>query len=188
MKLRYKIILLLLVCAVSFFAGRLTTKTKETIKYVKGETIHETIEVPKYIYETIPSKPVFKTKTDTLYVNEKEVIVQTVDTGAIIQNYISERRYAFNVFDNENGKLDVRQTIQYNELRKFDYTFTPTRKEIISKMERIVIPFAGINYNSFNQAGVGAGVFYRNIGFEMQYMRDLNTNLNGYGIGLKIKF
>lgn len=188
MKTEYKILIVLISCVVSFFLGRLTTKPRETIKYVKGETITRKIEVPKYITSVVPAKPIFPVKTDTIYVNKEKLVIQTVDTGAIIQNYISERRYSFNVFDNENGKLDVRQTIQYNELQKFDYSFTPLRKEIISERERIVIPFAGINYNSFNQAGAGAGVFYRNIGFEMQYMRDLNTNVNGYGIGLKIKF
>lgn len=188
MKTKYKVLIVLISCVVSFFLGRITTRPKETVKYVKGETVTRTVEVPKYVTSVVPVKPVFPVKIDTVYINKEKLVIQTVDTGAIIQNYISERRYDFNVFDNENGKLDVRQTIQYNELQTFDYTFTPIQKEVISERERIVIPFASINYNSFNQIGAGGGLFYRNIGFEMQYMRDLNTNLNGYGVGLKIKF
>lgn len=188
MKLRYKIILVLIACIASFFLGRLTIKDKEIVKYVKGETVVKTIEVPKYIYETIPSKPVFKTKTDTLYVNEKEVIVQTVDTQAIIRDYIAEREYRFNVFDNEYGKMDIDQTIQYNELRRFDYSFTPNQKVITKETKKIIVPFVSASYNTFNTIGIGGGIFYHNIGIEYQYMRDVKYGIDGHGVGIKVKF
>lgn len=188
MKLRYKIILVLIACIASFFLGRLTIKDKEIVKYVKGETVVHTVEVPKYIYETIPSKPVFKVKTDTLYVNEKEVIVQTVDTQAIIRDYIAEREYRFNVFDNEYGKLDISEAIQYNELKRFDYSFTPIQKVITSEKSRKVIPFASTSYNTFNIVGAGVGVFYRNIGVEYKYLQDFDDYKTGHEFGIKIKF
>lgn len=188
MKLKYKTLLVLTACMISFFLGRLTTKPRETVKYVKGETVTQTIEVPKYITSVVPVKPILPVKQDTVYINKERIVVQTVDTGAIIQNYISERRYAFNVFDNEYGKMDVRQTVQYNEIADFSYRFTPTQKVTTQQKERVFIPFASVSYNSFNQVGTGGGIFYRNVGFEYQYIRDIKQKYDGHGIGIKIKF
>jgi len=37
MKLQYKIIFIIIICVASFFAGRLTIKQQEIVKFVKGE-------------------------------------------------------------------------------------------------------------------------------------------------------
>ncbi len=187
--IKYKLpIICVIVAILSFLAGRMTTKPKEIVKYVKGETITNTIEVPKYITSTIPLIHYFPTKTDTLLVNHEQIIVQKVDTAKIIENYISERKYAFNVFDNQNGKLDVNQTIQYNELQKFDYSFTPVEKVVTEQKERVFVPFISASYNSFKEVGLGGGIFYHNLGVEVQYLHNLNNNLNGYSGGIKVKF
>ncbi len=184
MKLQYKIILILIACVASFFAGRLTTKPKETVKYMKGETITRTVEVPKYISSIVPVNPVLPVKKDTI----NSIIVQSVDTSKIIENYISERRYDLNVFDNEYGRLDVKQTLQYNELQKFDYSFTPIQKTITRERERVIVPFASASYNTFGIAGAGGGVFFHNVGIEYKYLYDVNTLKNGHELGIKVKF
>ena len=43
MKLQYKIIFIIIICVASFFAGRLTIKQQEVVKFVKGETVVQTI-------------------------------------------------------------------------------------------------------------------------------------------------
>jgi len=187
MKIQYKIILVLIACVVSFFAGR-STKQKETVKFVKGETVYRTVEVPKFITSTIPATVFLPTKKDTFYVDREKIIVQIVDTAKIIDNYVSERKYAFNVFDDENGKLDVDQTIQYNELQKFNYSFTPVQKVITREKERIIVPFASASYNTFGITGAGVGVFYKNVGVEYKYLYNMNNRYTGHEFGLKIKF
>lgn len=184
MTTRLKILLILTACALSFFLGRLTTKPKETVKYIKGETITRTVEVPRYITSIVPKMIYLPVKKDTI----NSIIVQSVDTSKIIENYISERRYDLNVFDNEYGRLDVRQTLQYNELQKFDYSFTPIQKTITRERERVIVPFASASYNTFGIAGAGGGVFYHNVGIEYKYLYDVNTLKNGHELGIKVKF
>ncbi len=188
MKTKYKVLIVLISCVVSFFLGRITTRPKETVKYVKGETVTRTVEVPKYVTSVVPVKPVFPVKIDTVYINKEKLVIQTVDTGAIIQNYISERRYAFNVFDNEYGKLNVKQTLQYNELQKFDYEFTPLQKVITRERDRMIVPFISSSYNTFGIAGAGGGMFYKNIGVEYKYLQDFDDYKTGHEFGIKIKF
>lgn len=188
MKLQYKIILVLIACLASFFAGRLTTKQKDTVKFVKGETIYRTIEVPKFITSTIPTAVFLPVKKDTLFIGKEKIVIQTVDTAKIIENYVAERRYAFNVFDNEYGKLNVKQTLQYNELQKFDYEFTPLQKVITRERDRMIVPFISSSYNTFGIAGAGGGMFYKNIGVEYKYLYDINSHGNGHEFGLKVKF
>lgn len=188
MKIQYKIILILIICTISFFAGRLTTKQKEIVKLVKGETIYRTVEVPKFITSTIPATIFLPTKKDTFYVDREKIIVQIVDTAKIIDNYVSERKYAFNVFDDENGKLDIDQTIQYNELQKFNYSFTPVQKVITREKERVIIPFVSVSYNTFDIAGAGGGMFYHDIGVEYKYLYNTNNRNSGHEFGLKVKF
>lgn len=188
MKTQYKIILVLIACIASFFAGRLTTKQKEIVKFVKGETVYRTIEVPQFITSIIPTMVFLPTKKDTFYVDREKIIVQIVDTAKIIDNYVSERKYSFNVFDDENGKLDIDQTIQYNELQKFNYSFTPMQKIITREKERVIIPFVSASYSTFGIAGAGGGVFYKNVGVEYKYLYDINNQHSGHEFGLKIKF
>jgi hypothetical protein len=166
----------------------MTIKSKEKVEYIKGETVYRTIEVPKYIASEIPKIMYLPTKKDTLIVNHEQIITQKVDTAKIIENYVAERKYSFNVFNDKNGKLDISQTIQYNELQKFNYSFTPLQKEITKQKERIFVPFVSASYNSFGITGAGGGLFYHNIGVEYKYLYETQTHLSGHEIGLKMKF
>lgn len=188
MKLQYKIIFIIIICVASFFAGRLTIKQQEIVKFVKGETVVQTIEVPKFIKETIPSLPVLKTKIDTLFVDREKIIIQTVDTQALIRDFIAKREYQFNVFNNENGKLDIAQTIQYNELQHFSYSFTPIEKNTIIKKEKVLTPFVSASYNTLGFTGIGGGLFYHNLGFRYNYMYNMKDKTSGHEIGIVMKF
>lgn len=84
--------------------------------------------------------------------------------------------------------MDIDQTIQYNELRRFDYSFTPNQKVITQETKKIIVPFVSSSYNTFNQIGIGGGIFYHNIGIEYQYMRDVKYGSDGHGVGIKVKF
>lgn len=188
MKTKHVIFISAIFCLFGFIAGRMTIKQNMEIEYIKGETIYRTIEVPKFITSTIPATIFLPVKKDTLFINQDKIVIQTVDTTKIIENYIAERKYAFNVFDDENGKLDIDQTIQYNELQKFNYSFTPMQKVITQQKERVLIPFASASYNSFNIAGAGGGVFYKNVGIEYKYLYNINNHGSGHEFGLKVKF
>jgi len=184
--IRNKILVIIVLCLISFFLGRITTKPKETVKYVKGETITNTVKVPDVKYIEVPK--IYYLPTKPVTITKDSIVVQVVDTSKIIEEYITKNQYIFNVFDDEKGKLDVNQTIQYNKLQNFDYTFTPIQKEITIKRERIVSPFASVSYNSFGTVGAGGGLFYHNIGVEVQYLYSTYEKRSGLSGGLKIKF
>ncbi|MFV0587080.1 hypothetical protein [Bacteroides reticulotermitis] len=171
-----------------FFVGRATINTKTV--YVKGETVNGSVEdrqlVP--VKETTPDKPLLPTKEiEIQYRDTGSIVVQVVDTAAIIENYIKKRSYNLVAFDNkENGKLLLFPTVQYNELTGLDYQFTPVQREIykVSTWQ----PFVSGSYSTLNYVSLGAGVFYHKVGFEYQYQIGFNHTNNGHSFGLKYKF
>ena len=111
-------ILLIISLIAGFFVGKCTRQTKEVVRYVKGETITDTIVIPKPTFVEIPSKPKYIYKYDTIVVDNIQYISEKVDTSAIIQDYIVTRTYEFNVFNSDTlGKFDVKQKIGYNKLQ-----------------------------------------------------------------------
>ena len=42
--------------------------------------------------------------------------------------------------------------------------------------------------NSFGQVGVGGGIYYRNFGVDISYMRDFELTRSGYEVGFSWKF
>lgn len=181
-------ILILAALLVGFFVGRQTVTTKEIVRYVKGETVTETIEVPYPVKEYVPSDPKLIYKDKIVYRDTGKVVIREVDSLAILNDYIKSREYAFNVFDNQNGKLDVNQTIQYNRLQSFYYSFTPIQREITRYKEKAFTPFVSGSYNTFDVLGIGGGLFYHNFGLEYKYLYQLPTNSRGHEIGVKWKF
>jgi hypothetical protein len=173
---------------VGFFIGRATIKTKTEIKYVKGETIHDTIPVPTPYNTYIPIHPVLPVKTDTIQIKDTVRYTQVVDTAAILSDYIIRRDYNINVFDNKNGKLKVFPSVQYNKLSSFSYEYTPIVETQTINKEKIFTPFVGIGYNSFNQSTAGIGIYYYNLGLEANYNYDFKLHKYGYGGKLLIKF
>jgi len=162
-----KIVIVIVVFVVGFFLGRKTINVKEKVTFVKGETIRDTIVIPKPTFVEIPSNPKYIYKYDTIVVDNIQYISEKVDTSAIIQDYILMRTYEFNVFDSETlGKFDVKQQIGYNKLLLFDYTFTPITKQVTQFREPVFTPFVSAGYSTNQTVLMGGGFYYKNIGLE----------------------
>ena len=171
---------------VGFFIGRATITSSITTKYVKGETVTNSVNVPTPYNVFIPSVPSLPTKPDTIKVNTKEYVVLKVDTAKIIANYILRKRYKTPLFDNDNGKLIVSSVVQYNSLDSLGYSFTPIIKETTITRTKTFTPFVNASYNSFGYYGAGAGIYINNIGFGVKYITDFSQQ--GYEVNLGIKF
>ena len=173
--MKYRIGILIAVFVLGFFIGRGNIRTVEKVEYVKGKEITNTVKIPQPYLLKVPQ------------VYFLPMVNGVVDTAQIISDYILERRYEINVFDNDAGKLDVEQSIQYNELKEFNYTFTPIQKVITKRTKPLFEPFVSVGYNTYQQASVGGGLFYRNVGVEYNYLYSADYN-SGHQLGIKVKF
>lgn len=172
------IILVLVGFALGYFLCWYNVPYKEVVTYEKGETIRDTIrEFIPYV-ESIPQKPHYPLKES----QEKP----TIDTTAIINDWIKNKSYNIPLFDNQYGKLDLDATLQYNSLQDIKYSFTPIQKTITKYKEKTFTPFVGANYSSFGYVGIGGGFFYKSVGIELNYITDFDRK--GVDIGLKYKF
>lgn len=180
-----KILVVLIVFAVGFYLGRLTIETKEKIVYKQGKTVTGQLNYfePIELEGNLEDVPKIFWKTDTIIKENTIYLKQEIDTVKILADFLIKREYDFNVFDDENGTLDIKQTIQFNQLQDFNYTFTPIHKEIIRPKERVFEPFASVSYSTLNYFGVGGGCFYHNLGLEYNYW----TNKT-HSLGIKYKW
>ena len=179
---------ILLVCcmvclAIGFFLGRMNIKEKEVTRYVQGETIRDTITrlVPDTIYLTGELKYKYVYKTDTIYrdvptVDRDETIKATIEDWNLVRDY---RR---TLFDNESGKLSIDLSVQYNELQKLSYSFTPIQKQTVVRKERVLEPFISVSILCPNSFSFGGGFFYHNLGFRAEWAQ------NGLIFGVLYKF
>jgi hypothetical protein len=190
MKTKYVVSICLLCLAIGFFTGRKTISYKTEVKYVPGEMIAGEVRTDTLIVrETIPANPVLPVIPDTVYRNDTVYVSQKVDTAAIIADYIPLRDYASVLFDNPTqGKFSIHTSVQYNKLSALDWEFTPVVREVTKYRIKVMQPYAGVSYNTFNFFTAAAGMFYYDIGIDLQYIRDLNENKTGYGIGINYKF
>lgn len=152
---------------------------------MKGEAVTRTIKVPEVKFVEIPKVVFLPQKPVTL---KDSTIVYVTDTVKVIEEYVAINHYGFNVFDDENGRLDINQSIQYNKLQSFDYTFTPIRKEITRTRERLFVPFVSASYNTLNYVGAGGGVFIKDFGLEYNYLYNVETKNDAHSFGVKYKF
>lgn len=186
MKTKYVILIGVIALITGFFIGRATTTSSIVTKYVKGETVTNSVNVPTPYNIYIPTAPLLPTKPDTIKINTKEYITLKVDTSKIIANYILRKRYKTPLFDDNNGKLTVESVVQYNSLDSIGYSFTPIVKEITITKTKIFTPFLNASYNSFGYYGAGGGIYIKNIGLGAKYITDFSRQ--GYEISLGIKF
>jgi hypothetical protein len=181
MKTVWILITAIIIFAAGVFLGRSTIGTEPKVTIIRGEEITADVPIPEPVV-SIPEKPVLPVKP--VYIHD--TTYQVVDTAAIIADYITGRDYHIDVFDDENGKLSVDASVQYNVLKGLSYAFTPVYKEVKIKDKTVWIPFAGASYNTLNELSVSGGVFYHDIAVELNYTTDFNRK--GIGIGLKKKF
>lgn len=174
--------------ATGFIVGRLTTKSSEKIKYVNGKTIHDTIVKPAPYLVEVPANPTLPIKFDTIRLpGDTEYVFQVVDTAQIIFDYIKKNSYREILFDNDTlGAMVVEIQVQYNELQKLGYAFTPIQKQVTIERKKVFTPFISASVSSFGIFEAGGGLYYNNTGFELKYMTDFNKN--GIELGMLIKF
>ena len=184
---KYALIVIVSV-AVGFFAGRWNTDNVAGVKFLKGEPIHDSIEVPTPYEVKVPANPVLPTKPDTVILQGgKEYIALKVDTAKIIAEYSAENLYDFNAFDSDTiGTMRIKQTLQYNKMKKFSYDFTPVKKVVTVERKRVLMPFVEASYSSFNYVGIGGGLYINNVGVSAKYVTDFVKK--GFEIGLHYKF
>jgi hypothetical protein len=182
MKIKYLILIGLATLLAGFFIGRATITSSITTKYVKGETVTNSVNVPTPYNVYIPAVPLLPTKPDTI----NNYIVLKVDTAKIISNYILRKRYKINAFDNSDGKLVLTPVVQYNNLDSLGIQFTPIIKTTTIIKERIITPFITVGYNTIGYFKGGGGIYYHNVGVSASYMYNLSNT--AYEIGLYYKF
>ena len=126
---------------------------------------------------------------NTVYVDNVMYAYNVVDTAAIIADYELRRQYLVPLFDNQNGKLEISLSSQYNKLSDIQYTFVPIRTIQYIKVKQVWQPFVSTSYSTIGLWGIGGGVFYNNLGVEYQRQYSLQNNVkNSHLIGLKWKF
>lgn len=152
-----------------YFMVRPNPEPQTEIKYIKGDTIKDSIPIPvpdiKYkdtiIYVELPPR--------IIYVDSSNVI--GIDTAELIKDYIATRNYVSDLFDNDTvGKLTVDIDVQYNELKRMDYTFVPMYKSVTNTV-----------YKPYNWQ-VNATYFYlpKTHGFTVGVIRNFNRiSING---------
>lgn len=181
-KENFLIIFVFIAFVLGYWAGKKTAPSAQTIRYVKGETIVERVAVEIPYRVEIPAQPIYIYKTDTL----ENRIVQSVDTAAIIDDWVVSRNYRQHLFDNQQGKLSIEASVQYNRLQDLRYSFTPIEKQIELSRTPLWLFYVGTSYNTLGYAGAGGGVFYRNWGLGLQSVT--NFEQKGFQVDFKYKF
>lgn len=179
-----KYTVLVIVCLfIGFVVGRQTIKEKVITRQVKGETIRDTITrfVPDTVYLTGELRYKYIYVPDTIY-RDVPVIDREKTIAETVQDWNRTREYNRLLFDNESGKLSVALSVQYNELQKLSYSFTPVQKQTTIIKKRVFEPFVSASCIQLNIFSVGGGVFYQDIGFRVE------CAVNGLNFGIMYKF
>ena len=71
--------------------------------------------------------------------------------------------------------------VQYNQLQKLGYTFTPVQKQITTERKKVFTPFLSVSANTLGYVGTGGGLYYNNLGFEAKYLTDFQKK--GFELG-----
>lgn len=164
---------ILCLCGV-FYAGfryGQTQSTQNTVEYVKGDTITDSLFIFKPYQviriDTISNEyKVFDTVTNVYY----------VDTAKIIEQFTQLVKYREKLFDSDTlGSLSVDVNVQYNRLQKIGYNFTPIQKVVTKSVS---LPKFGVytSVNSFGSIGIGAIGEYKQIGGTLQYVTQERRN------------
>ena len=170
------------IALIAFLIGRASVKQTSEVVYTKGKEVTGNVHISLPTKEIQPIAPILPYKY--IFINNTQS--EIVDTAKIIQDYIAERTYSLTLFDNLLGKLDINPTIQYNKLTALPYTFTPIEKTVYTQQKWTF--FSTLSYNTFNIAGVGAGVFYKNRGVHYKYLWNTRLHENGHEFGVNLLF
>lgn len=177
------IVLVILCLFIGFVVGRQTINEKVITKHVKGETLRDTITniVADTVYRDGEIRYKLVYKIDTIY-NDVPVIDRGATIAATVEDWNRTREYRKLLFDNESGKLDIVLSVQYNELQKLVYSFTPMHKETMIVKKKVFVPFISASLIDYNSVSIGGGFFYYNLGFRAEWMKQ------NFNFGVLYKF
>ena len=178
----WHIVLIIIALVIGFFVGRKTISTEVTA-YIPQKPISGSV-APVPVSETKPTNPQLPTK-DTVYLPGKPII-QVVDTAKIIEDYQLLRKYSEMLFNNEYGSFKLNSEVQYNKLQILDYKFIPIQKVTTISKKKIFTPYIRGSYSTLGYFGAGGGIYYYDLGIDIQYQTDLNKK--GIEIGTNYKF
>lgn len=179
--MKRQLIIAVISLVVGLYVGRLTT-TVENTEYVRqkpesGTALRTIVEEVKPLKPTLPVR-------DTVYLDN--IVVQVVDSAKIIEEYQLLRKYSDLLFDNEYGTLTLNSEVQYNKRNALSYEFVPIQKVTTIQKKDVFTPYVRTSYSSFGIVGVGAGVYYHDLGIDIQYQRFKYDS--GYEVGINYKF
>ena len=175
---------------VGFFIGR-SNEIETTTKWLKGETIHDTVPKKKLVtkYVIVPRllSYVEKQKDTTIIttnpINKDSAISETV------KDWNLERVYKDYLFESDTlGTLEYNINVQYNRIKSFSYNYTPIYKEVTIERKRTFIPYVSTSYSTFNIIGIGLGTYYHNLGIGAEYQYNYELQKKGLNMHFSIKF
>lgn len=175
---------------VGFFIGR-SNEIETTTKWIKGETIHDTVPKKKLVtkYVIVPRllSYVEKQKDTTIIttnpINKDSAISETV------KDWNLERVYKDYLFESDTlGTLEYNINVQYNRIKSFSYNYTPIYKEVTKERKRTFIPYVSASYSTFNIVGIGLGTYYHNLGVGAEYQYNYELQKKGLNMHFSIKF
>jgi len=175
---------------VGFFIGR-SNEIETTTKWIKGETIHDTVPKKKLVtkYVIVPRllSYVEKQKDTTIIttnpINKDSAISETV------KDWNLERVYKDYLFESDTlGTLEYNINVQYNRIKSFSYNYTPIYKEVTKERKRTFVPYISTSYSTFNILGIGLGTYYHNLGVGAEYQYNYDLQKKGINMNLNIKF
>lgn len=175
---------------VGFFIGR-SNEIETTTKWLKGETIHDTVPKKKLVtkYVIVPRllSYVEKQKDTTIIttnpINKDSAISETV------KDWNLERVYKDYLFESDTlGTLEYNINVQYNRIKSFSYNYTPIYKEVTKERKRTFVPYISTSYSTFNIVGMGLGTYYHNLGVGAEYQYNYDLQKKGLNLQFSIKF
>jgi len=167
---------------------------KEKVKYVELPPVRDSIKVPTpyYVNRPVDSVNVLLALIESGKYAElfpekvrDSIYVTPADSAAVIRDWATERMYAETLFDADTlGKFTFDASVQYNRLQRFDYTFVPVQKqtETTIKTTRKFLPYVGVGLDTGSSLiGQGGMFFKQDMGFAIQYRRDIKQKENAVG-------
>ena len=207
MDLLKRVLCTIVLVGIGFIIGRKTVEEKTVIKYVDLPPIQGEVKVP----DLVPKWEGFRNPIKLIYIYKgqeekgspntpKKSQMEGVLGGQKGGGYSGERKKGQcwtgirpgNTLEhsskipklaNLTGKLQSNTTLSSILRTSISRSRTNQRNEVPE-----MVPFLRASANSFGQVGVGGGIYYRNFGVDISYMRDFELTRSGYEVGFSWKF
>lgn len=179
---------ILIIFLIGFFIGKCTRKESARTEYIPGEVIRDTVYQIPEPSEEVPPQPIYITKLDTLYLDSLIYVHESVDTTAILSDWIKKRSYDICLFDVDTlGTMNVHADIQYNKLQGMSYDYAPVYKKVTEIRKPLFTPFVMGGINSHWRPELEVGTFIKNFGISGSISHDSENMQYSIKIGYKFK-